>query len=271
MRFVLINLTVERPKLSRRDLQADELLHTASCGDKAAHSKIIQLLREVQAQGIKDRARKEWFPDPPPQPKLRRPEPYPDATPMLEQRPRPKAEIVGIRHVPKLTGANAIPFLRFKKPQSPFLTRVLNDKAQQRQKRRDAVDEMEDLISFGWAEQEWDVKTGMTDETKWHMATELESTRVAQQLLTADRANGVLAKRMLAVVDEEQRLADLEKRARMKDKRRARRRSKGKGGDHEEGLLSSEGDQEGHVESQPHGESPVFKVTRVGSLPRVTD
>jgi hypothetical protein len=206
--------------------QAEELLHNASTGDKAAHSKILELLRGVQSQGDAARVEKITNPPLPPPPKPRKPEPYPGAKPLLPQLPRPKSMLTGRRHVPVLVSANLLPFLRIKKPQSPFLSRVLNDKILQRQKRRDAIDMMGELTTIGRAEQQWDIATGMADGTKWQTATETESFYVAEHMRQAREKNAILAREMQGIVDEEQRLADIDKKDYFREKRKRYRQRK---------------------------------------------
>ncbi|OBT88233.1 hypothetical protein VE02_02799 [Pseudogymnoascus sp. 03VT05] len=206
--------------------EAEELLHTATTGSGAAHSKILNLLRGVQAQG--DAARLENAENPPlpaPPPK-RIPEPYPGHTPVIEQRPLPKSQLTGRRQVPKLVSANLIPFMRFKKPQSEFLSRVLSDKIKLRQKRNDHLDRLGGLLDMGSWEQMWDEELGMAEGKHWSSATFSEKEGVENALEKASEANAVLAEKMLAIVDEEQRLADIEKREWLREKRKRYRQRK---------------------------------------------
>lgn len=216
--------------------EADELLHTANTGDKAAHSKILELLRGVQAQGDAARAQNAIIRPLPPPPKIRpRSGPYPGAPRLIDQRPRPKSQITNVRHVPKLASANSFPFLRIKKPQPAFLSRVLKDKIVQRQKRFDAVDKLDDLATMAKAEEHWDALAGIRDNFKWQTAAEDEKAIIKQRLNNTTQANIVLAKKMLAIVDEEQRLAGLEKEDLKMEKREKRRQAR------EEGAALGEG------------------------------
>jgi hypothetical protein len=64
--------------------------------------------------------------------------------------------LTGRRRVPILVNANWLPFLRFKKPQSPYLTRVLRDKLLQKQRRMNALVGVEDVAEIGEAEAAWE-------------------------------------------------------------------------------------------------------------------
>lgn len=206
--------------------EAEELLHTASTGDGAAHSKVLELLRGVQAQGDAARLEKAANPPLPPPPPPRKPEPYPGAIPVLEKLPLPKSQLTGQRRVPTLVSANSIPFLRIKKPQNPFLTRVLNGKIKLRQKRNDTLDKLGALLELGGMEQDWDNALGMAEGQHWSTATHQEKRVVENTMDVAVRANTVLAQKMLDIVDEEQRLADIEKREWLREKRKRYRQRK---------------------------------------------
>lgn len=60
------------------------------------------------------------------------------------------------RRIPILTKATLVPFLRFKKPQSPFLSRVLRDKIRGKQRRFDRMGEVEEKGMLGEREEEWE-------------------------------------------------------------------------------------------------------------------
>ncbi|KFY82982.1 hypothetical protein V498_08360 [Pseudogymnoascus sp. VKM F-4517 (FW-2822)] len=206
--------------------EAEELLHTASTGSDAAHSKILELLRGLQAEGDAARLEKAANPPLPPPPPRRKPEPYPGAIPVLQQRPLPKSQLTGRRRVPILVSANLIPMLRFKKPQSEFLSRVLNDKIKTRQKRHDTLDRLGELVEMGSMEQEWDEELGMAEGYKWSSAAHEEKKVVQLTMDKAVKTNIKLAQKMLDIVDEEQRLADIEKRGWLREKRKRYRQRK---------------------------------------------
>jgi hypothetical protein len=60
------------------------------------------------------------------------------------------------RRIPILTKATLVPFLRFKKPQSPFLSRVLRDKIKGKQRRFDRMGKVEEKVMLGEREEEWE-------------------------------------------------------------------------------------------------------------------
>ncbi|KFY48285.1 hypothetical protein V495_01474 [Pseudogymnoascus sp. VKM F-4514 (FW-929)] len=205
--------------------EAEELLYTASTGDGAAHSKILELLRGVQAEGDAARAEKALNPPLPPPP-VRLPEPYPGHVPVLEKRPLPKSQLTGRRHVPFLVSANKIPFLRIKKPQNEFLSRIIRDKIKLRQRRMDAIEKMDGQLDMASWEQEWDDHLGMADERHWGTTTHVERKLVENKMEASANENAAVAKKMLAIVDEEQRLADIEKKEWLREKRKRYRQRK---------------------------------------------
>ncbi|KFY53154.1 hypothetical protein V496_07864 [Pseudogymnoascus sp. VKM F-4515 (FW-2607)] len=178
--------------------EAEELLHTASTGSDAAHSKILELLRGLQAEGDAARLEKAANPPLPPPPPRRKPEPYPGAIPVLQQRPLPKSQLTGRRRVPILT----------------------------RQKRHDTLDRLGELVEMGSMEQEWDEELGMAEGYKWSSAAHEEKKVVQLTMDKAVKTNIKLAQKMLDIVDEEQRLADIEKRGWLREKRKRYRQRK---------------------------------------------
>lgn len=59
--------------------------------------------------------------------------------------------------MPILTHSTGFPFLRFKKPQSPFLSRVLRDKMKQKHNRSEKISELEDEEeNFAAWEDKWE-------------------------------------------------------------------------------------------------------------------
>jgi len=94
---------------------------------------------------------------------------------VLEIRPLPKEALggTGIRNVPSLsTATGGIPFLRFKGEEiSPFLTRVIGDKIEQRFKRRMRIEEYETLKEMGEAESLWDF---LVEAQGWREGVEVD-------------------------------------------------------------------------------------------------
>jgi hypothetical protein len=77
---------------------------------------------------------------------------------VLDIRPLPKEQLSGRRKVPTLTAANWLPFLRFKRPQSRYLGRVLRDKLEQKIRRWGAVEECDAMMEVGESEGVWEGK-----------------------------------------------------------------------------------------------------------------
>ncbi|KAF8867346.1 hypothetical protein BDZ45DRAFT_719663 [Acephala macrosclerotiorum] len=95
----------------------------------------------------------------PPKPPPRRPRitPYPGTPKVIDIRPLPKEKLTGRRHIPKLVAVHTVfPFLRFKKPQSPFLSRILRNKVKKKHLRYDRIEEMDELVVMGEWEDGWD-------------------------------------------------------------------------------------------------------------------
>ena len=103
---------------------------------------------------------------------------------------------------------------------------LFRSKIKLRQKRHDAVDRLESLVEMGGMEQKWDEQLGMAERTHWGTATHHEKRVVENTLKASTRANIVLAQKMLDIVDEEQRLADIEKREWLREKRKSYRQRK---------------------------------------------
>jgi hypothetical protein len=64
--------------------------------------------------------------------------------------------LTGRRVVPTLTACQWVPFLRFKKPQSRFLGRVLRDKVRQKNKRWEGIMRCDEGMDAGEAEGNWE-------------------------------------------------------------------------------------------------------------------
>lgn len=152
--------------------------------------------------------------------------PHPDAVPVLA---RPHPQLSGRRHVPKLVTANGVPFLRFKKPQSAFLSRVIRDKLGQRQKYFERLQALEQQAELAALEDRWDrVLFRMhgardredTAEADWTEELELSIRDTMQRLAKQDKANVAMAARMQEIVDREKELAEAEKMQRKDQKSR---------------------------------------------------
>jgi hypothetical protein len=166
----------------------------------------------------------------------------------LESRPLSLEKISGgRRRVPIQTYADQFPFLRFKKPQSAFLSRVLRQKLKRRQKRGDKAHIfLEEDIAIGEHEEQWeehlrrpfgmeestdipgpvgglDWRSGKrnprgSEEQPWHMEA-LNSRGAIIGLMKSELfQTQKLGAKMLAVADRERELADGERRKRHQKK-----------------------------------------------------
>lgn len=125
--------------------------------------------------------------------------------------------------------ANNIPILRFKKPQSPFLSRIIDNKIKQRQSRIDNIDKTETLVAWGRDEDEWDHIVGSKSKKKedlWHTESHVQKKSIEGLMRNEERKVSQISKRMLEIVDKEQALADQEREDRKAQKSKERRKRK---------------------------------------------
>ncbi|XP_014554632.1 hypothetical protein COCVIDRAFT_28336 [Bipolaris victoriae FI3] len=126
---------------------------------------------------------------------------------------RPYAKTSGPRHVPIMSSANGIPFLRLTKPQPPALSRVLR----QRLQRKIQLFDTKVLLSNWWLpmcqqEDEWDALISAQletreDDVKWADAIR-QSERVNQEAHARDmRKDREITKKMQNIVDLEMKMA----------------------------------------------------------------
>lgn len=162
---------------------------------------------------------------------FRRPAPYPGAPRVLDERPR--LVVPGRRHIPKLVSATGIPFLRFKKPQSPFLGRVLRDKFHQRINNVSQMRAMNELHEVAVLEDIWDkvlhqmhgLPAGpMAGEETWEQGIDYSRTAIWKKLKMQERKRVDTAQRMQKIVDEEKELA---RKERIQIKRESKSRERG--------------------------------------------
>ncbi|KAE9377225.1 hypothetical protein N431DRAFT_542608 [Stipitochalara longipes BDJ] len=168
------NIHVTSPRLAVQELKrgyaAEELLRNAGNGNKAAVKQVHDILRITAQDKHRSRLASPPLTRPRPAPTHNKslPAPFPGAAKVLETRPLPASQLTGRRHIPILTSCNWIPFLRFKKPQSRFLGRVLRDKLAQKVKRWDTMDKADDAMDVGEAEGVWESK--VTRQVKKELA-----------------------------------------------------------------------------------------------------
>ncbi|KAH0562162.1 hypothetical protein GP486_003136 [Trichoglossum hirsutum] len=214
--------------------QAERILHASAEGNLAETSRILKLVNELP---------------PPPLPPQRGPRihatapvktkgvaahkpgaPYPGATPVLS---RPYRNISGRRHVPILVTCSAgISFLRFKKPQSPYLSRVIRTKIKWRQKMTDLKERLQDEVNHAIGEDRWDEILRRQHHVGQHQRREPTWTACYEKSLE-DHTNAMrrftwrnnrIASRMREIVDRERELAEVERKERKRAKAEDRKR-----------------------------------------------
>ena len=138
--------------------------------------------------------------------------PYPGAARTLA---RPFTNLSGRRHVPVLVNANRVPMLRIKKPQPPFLSRIIRDTANTRERRIVTADRLVSELPTAEDEDQWDEilheRYGLPLEEPWDR--EIRRSFYQSQKMQG----GVIRKRieittkMYAIVEQEKALAKEEK------------------------------------------------------------
>jgi hypothetical protein len=122
--------------------------------------------------------------------------------------------------------------LRIKKPQSPYLSRVIRDKKAQWQRRIERLQRYESEEKMASSEDVWDsilardhgivTEEGREREPKWTDVWRKAIDDIGQTLDKALEAKVELSRRMWTIVKEERRLAAIEKAERLKAKREAK-------------------------------------------------
>ncbi|KAI4143853.1 MAG: hypothetical protein LQ341_002795 [Variospora aurantia] len=164
--------------------------------------------------------------------------PHPDARPVLDGLPPlPPGKT---RRVPTLVNANHIPFIRFKKPQSPFLSYIIRQKNIEREKRVDRMQALEKQLDIAEDEDQWDKllrdqhQVSADDNgTTWASATRqaLQDVKRVHQTNTIKRMH--MARRMFDIFREQRKLAEderLERRNRRHQAYKARRKGRAASG-----------------------------------------
>ncbi|KAH7323661.1 hypothetical protein BKA65DRAFT_481467 [Rhexocercosporidium sp. MPI-PUGE-AT-0058] len=212
-------------------IQAEELLYTAITGNVNALTQIHNMLDTLHKQTL---AARKACTQPPPRPtaalktRLRA---YPGAQKVVDMRPLPLEKLTGKRHVPSLAIATHAPFLRFKKEQSPYLSRVLSQKAKQKQKRNNWMDELATEVEMGVWEGEWEdhVLEAVEGEGRWGESEALEGEGWGMRRRGGRgrrrgeyKRAGELADRLSEIVKKERELWEKERRERKEAKRVAK-------------------------------------------------
>lgn len=158
--------------------------------------------------------------------------PHPDARPVLDGLASPPPG--KLRRVPTLVNANHIPFLRFKKPQSPFLSYIIQEKNDEREKRIDKVEVLKKQLAIADDEDQWDrilredhqIST-KTNGIRWDSACREALMNVKRVHHTNTMKRMHIAQRMFNILQQQKELADkdrLERRDRRHQAYKARRR-----------------------------------------------
>jgi len=128
-----------------------------------------------------------------------------------------------------MADANGLPFLRFKKPQSVYLTRVFTDNVKRRQKWVSHMANLRDRAELGKDEDQWS-KLVDSDLDKDGGSWAAEIHKSVKQYERMEKAHQVkimeTSKRMLSIVDQEKALAEQERKHRKMEKNRAKRERK---------------------------------------------
>ncbi|KAM3066879.1 hypothetical protein ACMFMG_007025 [Clarireedia jacksonii] len=217
--------------------EAEQLLRAAGDGDSGSRSKIYELLKHRLDMANASRQ----IPRPP-KPKIRIPAAIPGVPKLLDVRPLPLEKLSGRRHVPRFASTTMSNFLRIKKPQSPYLSRVLRDKLDQKQKRHEARERIGELRVLAAQENSWELlieqqleEEGLSVE-EWEEkqpgldwgANTWEKDMIAAEVQVVNALNkeqmkvAALSLKQLALVEKERELARKERAERRHEKRLAK-------------------------------------------------
>ena len=220
--------------------QAEQLLRAAGDGSSPALSKIHSMLRLQHERS--EHSRQVCKPAPP-RAVPKRVGPYPGAPKLLDVRPRPLEALSGNRKPPVLTQTNGFPFLRTRKPQSDFLSRVLRNKIEQKDRWFKRLDGVERDMEDGREEEEWErivvrgvkregggnrrwVRDWVGDGGGW-IEESVKARQEIHKLLKTDwKKTRVLGEKMTEVVEAEEKLFAQEKGGRKHEKNFARKERK---------------------------------------------
>ena len=167
--------------------------------------------------------------------------PYPGAARTLD---RPYQNLSGRRHVPTLVDANRVPFLRIKKPQPPFLSRIIQATVKARNHRILKGEKLAKELSFAQDEEEWDrnlyeladLDSKNLLEPRWQHETKQAVDDNNQRRIGAIQRRADVSAEMYAIIEKEKALAQ-EEELRIRDEKRkaykARRLARKRLGDFE--------------------------------------
>lgn len=140
--------------------------------------------------------------------------PYPGARRTLD---RPFHNLSGRRHVPTLINANKVPFLRIKKPQPPFLSRIIRDTVETRERRLARAERLTSEALVAEDEDEWDkilhqhFGLDHAGEEPWQREVKRAADNVHRLQVEAIQKRVSLSAKMFAIVEQEKALVEEEK------------------------------------------------------------
>ncbi|KAF7894492.1 uncharacterized protein EAF01_009943 [Botrytis porri] len=217
--------------------EAEELIRAAGDGDVDSRHKIYELLHYRKSVATQSALVPQ-----PPKLKIRYPEAIPGVPKLLETRPLPFEKLSGPRHVPKFAKAMVSNFLRIQKPQSPYLSRVLRDKIDTRQKRVNSRERIEYLEELAFAENTWEdlIEDQLENEGLsvdkwnekqpglgwgvgfWEKDLQLADAYVKHLMVSEALKVVEMSKKQLEIVDKEKELWKRERGQRRHDKKLAK-------------------------------------------------
>ncbi|MCJ1387521.1 hypothetical protein MMC18_000364 [Xylographa bjoerkii] len=208
--------------------QSLEILRHASSGPVQAVSVLLERLTSTRSN--RSERNSNHSPKSRPSVKATKPRKATSVVPIVWPRPetprvlsRPFLTISGKRHVPKLVNTNGIPHLRFKKPQSPFLSRIIRDKIRQREKRFNRLQLLTGEIGMAQAEDEWDSilkrNCGIEDDSSisWKTAPVSAIQGIKGHIQASHSKNTKLGRKMYRIVEMEKALAEEEQGSMVKN------------------------------------------------------
>jgi len=142
---------------------------------------------------------------------------------------RPFTTLSGRRQVPKLVNANRVPLLRLKKPQSPFVSRIIRDTIDTRERRITLANKLDEQLPIARDEDEWDdilsYQFGLEDHQQWSHELRLAIRENGSLQAAATQKRTDIAARMHSIVQQEKALAIGEK-LRIRDEKHKQRKVK---------------------------------------------
>lgn len=154
--------------------------------------------------------------------------PYPGATPTLS---RPFLNLSGRRQVPFLVDANQVPFLRLKKPQPLFLSRIIRDNVNARERRLTLEARLASELPIARDEDEWDqilyehfeLNDVDPEEKPWEREVKQALAKNHKLHVKAIQKRTDISAKMYAIFEQEKALAEEEKLRIRDEKHKARK------------------------------------------------